>query len=325
MITDSKYTDVQTIDEHMTKYMCYGLGIDKVLDALRLCDSKPSVAMMFWHALKAEHCSSMAKYIDPEFYTYKEMQIQQLIDLCRKWRNPRSTHIVEEKLGSNSNKNKNFVNRTSKYIFINKEDRLDFGYATSGEKWGIKYIYYFDLPGCEQISFHTDVSPQTFNGELKHYMQRWDTLTASTLMKLEYAICKKYGSLLKFVYGISDELAKDYELMLDFDYQYRLEKHSDIVSMYIHSVMPVFNKHKIEGWSVPEYTTRAALKRDYNLTDSLIDNWMQSEEVFIKNADGEYVRKVVFFVDSVQKTINDNDFKEELNKSLKRRKICLAD
>ena len=88
--------------------------------------------------------------------------------------------------------------------------------------------------------------------------------------------------------------------------------------------MPVFNEHKIDGWSVPEYTTRAALKRDYNLTDSLIDNWMQSEEVFIKNAGGEYVRKVVFFVDGVQKTINDNDFKEELNKSLKRRKLCLV-
>jgi hypothetical protein len=129
---------------------------------------------------------------------------------------------------------------------------------------------------------------------------------------------------LKFVYGISDELSKDYELMLDFDYQYRLEKHTDIVSMYIHSVMPVFNEHKIDGWVVPEYTTRAALKRDYNLTDALIDNWMQSEEIFIKNAGGEYVRKVVFFVDSVQRTINDDNFKVELEKSLKRRNICQA-
>ena len=112
--------------------------------------------------------------------------------------------------------------------------------------------------------------------------------------------------------------------MLDFDYQYRLEKHTDIVSMYIHSVMPVFNEYKIEGWSVPEYTTRAALKRDYNLTDTLIDNWIQSEELFIKNNDGQYVRKVVFFVNSVQRTINDDNFKVELNKSLKRRKLCLV-
>ena len=51
---------------------------------------------------------------------------------------------------------------------------------------------------------------------------------------------------------------------------------------------------------------------------------MQSEEVFIKNAGGEYVRKVVFFVNSVQRTINDDNFKVELEKSLKRRKLCLA-
>ena len=120
---DPKYIDVQTIDEHMTKYMCYGLGIDKVLDALRLCDSKPSVAIMYWHALKAEHCSSMAKYIDPEFYSHKEMQIQQLIDLCRKWRNPRSTHIVEENRGRTAKRTRtSSTERPSTYSLIKKID-----------------------------------------------------------------------------------------------------------------------------------------------------------------------------------------------------------
>lgn len=243
MLTDSKYLDVQLIDEHMTQHMCYGIGIDRVLDALQLCEPKVSPAWMYYYILRAEHNSSMAKYIDPELYALKEESIQALIDVCRKWRNPRSTHIVETKTGSNSSRGRNFINRSWKYIFINKEDALDFGYTSGEEKWGPQYIYYFNVPGCEQVSYHTDVSPSLFNGELKRYTNRWDMLQSSTLMKIEYAICRKYGSLLKVLYDVDVSLAADYDEMLERNHQRRLQKQTGLVATYIDDALSVLQKY----------------------------------------------------------------------------------
>lgn len=46
-----------------------------------------------------------------------------------------------------------------------------------------KHIVYFELPYCEQISFHTNLSI-----EIPDYPKQWDGQTHSTLRKLEAAI-----------------------------------------------------------------------------------------------------------------------------------------
>lgn len=51
------------------------------------------------------------------------------------------------------------------------------------DNWQTKHIVYFELPGCEQISFHTNLSI-----EIPDYPKQWDGKTHSTLQKLEAAI-----------------------------------------------------------------------------------------------------------------------------------------
>lgn len=52
-------------------------------------------------------------------------------------------------------------------------------------------IVYFELPDCEQISFHcTFKNPK----ELPRYEKEWDRKVNSTLGKLETAISKNYGN-----------------------------------------------------------------------------------------------------------------------------------
>jgi hypothetical protein len=46
-----------------------------------------------------------------------------------------------------------------------------------------RWIIYFEIPGCEQISFHTDLTI-----EVPDYPKEWDRKTNSTLGKLEAAI-----------------------------------------------------------------------------------------------------------------------------------------
>ena len=46
------------------------------------------------------------------------------------------------------------------------------------------HIVYFELPGCEQISFHTNLDVEGF----PEYEKDWDGLECSTLPKLEKSI-----------------------------------------------------------------------------------------------------------------------------------------
>lgn len=54
------------------------------------------------------------------------------------------------------------------------------------------YIVYFDLPGCEQISWHSFSKPKC-----PLYDGVWDGLRNSTLPKLEKAISKEFPEILK--------------------------------------------------------------------------------------------------------------------------------
>ena len=85
-------------------------------------------------------------------------------------------------------------NYKKKAEFINKVVELcktnDFTYGIQeSDVAGVTHIIYFDIPGCKQISFHTDIENSSdfpvYNGE-------WDGLINSTLLKLEEAIMTKY-------------------------------------------------------------------------------------------------------------------------------------
>ena len=54
------------------------------------------------------------------------------------------------------------------------------------------HIMYFDLPGCEQISFHCSL-PKELRQGIPHYDGVWDRKENSTYPKLERAIANRYG------------------------------------------------------------------------------------------------------------------------------------
>lgn len=72
------------------------------------------------------------------------------------------------------------------------EDIL-YGYQYTDDDYAyINAVMYFDLPGCEQISFHCHL--ETAEAEtLPKYPKEWDGQRNSTLPKLEKAILARYG------------------------------------------------------------------------------------------------------------------------------------
>lgn len=72
-------------------------------------------------------------------------------------------------------------------------DRKDvvFGYQRNNAIFP-KHIIYFELPGCEQISFHCTLSDEDIQC-IPHYDGTWDKQENSTFPKLERAIFNRYG------------------------------------------------------------------------------------------------------------------------------------
>lgn len=62
-----------------------------------------------------------------------------------------------------------------------------------------RYVVYYELPNCEQISFHTNVDTAE---QWPYYQGVWDGKKCSTLEKLEVAIWGRYGVWLKEKYGV---------------------------------------------------------------------------------------------------------------------------
>ena len=60
-------------------------------------------------------------------------------------------------------------------------------------------IIYFELPDCEQISWHCNMKENIVN-KCPLYKKKWDGKINSTLNKLENAIINKYGDILKTKY-----------------------------------------------------------------------------------------------------------------------------
>lgn len=126
-----------------------GIGTRKVkLKLNRLFPN--SLAKAFRLALEIEDCSILGKkYIGSEWSLKKFKQKADLIEsLCR------LCEINGWEYGKQPSNN---------------------GHTT--------YIIYFELPGCEQISFHTNLSIKVPN-----YRKEWDGKRNSTLFKLENAI-----------------------------------------------------------------------------------------------------------------------------------------
>jgi hypothetical protein len=69
-------------------------------------------------------------------------------------------------------------------IELCKQQRWEYGKHRTSDG-GPRYIVYFHLPHCEQISFHTDL-----NVEVPDYLKEWDGKVNSTLDKLEAVVSK---------------------------------------------------------------------------------------------------------------------------------------
>ena len=144
-----------------------GLGTRKVKFHLNRQGEKHPIARAFRLALEIEDCSTQAKkYRLSEWTTkkYKEKSelIEKLIRLCE---------IEGWRYGKHNSDN-----------------------------FQTKHIVYFELPGCEQISFHTNL-----RFEISEYPNQWDGKKQSTLPKLESAITKFLSEEIEQVYKIDFE------------------------------------------------------------------------------------------------------------------------
>jgi hypothetical protein len=70
----------------------------------------------------------------------------------------------------------------SELIELCQQEGWEYG-RHRNQDFGPRWIVYFHLPHCEQISFHADLDI-----EIPDYLKEWDGKTNSTLDKLEAAI-----------------------------------------------------------------------------------------------------------------------------------------
>lgn len=120
----------------------------------KLIKQGDKVAEMYRLALETEDENIKAKenryYADKQYNKKREL-IDQLINLC-------------------------------------KENNIIYGIQDSDVK-DVNYIIYFDLPDCEQISFHNSFENTE---DIPEYKNEWDSIPCSTLPKIKQAILKHY-------------------------------------------------------------------------------------------------------------------------------------
>lgn len=147
---------------------CHGIGQRKVKLFLNACiKAGDEVAQMYRLALEAEGVNLNAKkalkkyHSDYHAYDKKEECLRQLSDMCKRM-------------------------------------SVVFGVQVSTAP-AARYVVYYELPGCEQVSFHTN-EPEAVNWP--HYDGAWDGKKCSTLGKLESAIWQRYENELKAKYNV---------------------------------------------------------------------------------------------------------------------------
>lgn len=150
--TLKKYKELGEILSDMRKRFC-GVGTRIAKLIMNTDETMPGVAYRL--ALEIEDVNIQAKQVGNKrsaaLYRRKEKMIAQLYEMCK-----------------------------------------TYGYVAGSHKRGstAKSIVYFELPGCEQISWHT--VPQNA-ACMDDYPVVWDGKVNSTMGKLEGAICKLYG------------------------------------------------------------------------------------------------------------------------------------
>jgi hypothetical protein len=147
---------------------CHGIGQRRIKLFLNACiKNGDEVAQMYRLALEVESVNLNAKkalkkyHSDYHSYDKKEACLRQLSDKC-------------------------------------KQMSVVFGIQASTAP-AARYVVYYELPGCEQISFHTN-EPEAAGWP--HYDGKWDGKKCSTLGKLEEAIWKRYENELKSKYNL---------------------------------------------------------------------------------------------------------------------------
>lgn len=153
---ENPHADLVCQLDSMRDKMC-GIGTRKLKNFLnRKVKEGDDVAMLYRQAIQIEDVNISAKkyhnYSD-DYYAEKSKLIEKLLDLC-----------------------------------ASRSD-VKYGYQDNAEDFPA-HIVYFELPGCEQISFHCDLDHPS---SVPHYDGKWDDQTNSTLPKLEVAILKLYG------------------------------------------------------------------------------------------------------------------------------------
>ena len=149
----------------MRKQMC-GVGTRKLkLFLNKLVKDGDLLAEMYRTALEIEDENIKAKqnkyYADNHYYK-KEQLITKLAELCKK-------------------------------------NAVAFG-AQNVNARDTNNIVYFELPNCEQISFHCNLEKDALE-KFPQYQKAWDNKINSTLPKLEKAILQTYGGQIKAKYS----------------------------------------------------------------------------------------------------------------------------
>lgn len=146
------------------KTMC-GVGTRKIKCMLNsLLKKGDKIAELYRTALEIEDENIKAKdnaYYAETHYYKKEQLIYKLIDLCNK-------------------------------------ENIVYGIQTSDVRDTNKIIY-FELPNCEQISWHCNMKENIVN-KCSQYDKDWDRKVNSTLDKLERSILDTYGEIINQKY-----------------------------------------------------------------------------------------------------------------------------
>ena len=149
---------------------CHGIGQRRVkLFLNRLVNQGDQTARMYRLALEIEGVNLAAKkalmkyHSDYHSYDRKEGMLRELMDVC-------------------------------------KAQGVCYGQQRSTAP-AATHVIYFDLPGCEQISFHTNMHDAA---TIPAYDGEWDGKRCSTMGKLEAAIWTRYEQELREKYEIND-------------------------------------------------------------------------------------------------------------------------
>ena len=150
---------------------CHGIGQRRVKLFLNACiKAGDAVARMYRTALEIEGVNLNAKkalmkyHSDYHAYEKKEAMLRELMEVC-------------------------------------KEQGARYGQQRSTAP-AATHVIYFELPGCEQISFHTNMREAA---SLPAYDGVWDGKKCSTMMKLEAAIWTRYEQKLREKYGSKND------------------------------------------------------------------------------------------------------------------------